>query len=624
MRQLVPSLLLLASGAIKLSAAEMANQNNGPLSGPQVVVTADRQVLDQWRTTASVDVVSSADLHDRGQPLNAWQYPAGLPGVDAYASGGGLDGGIAGVRLRGSAAADTLVLLDGIPVNDPTDAKTAPNLALFDGTGTTSVEVVRGAQSGLYGSGAVGGVIGFQSVRPTAENVVTVRAEGGSYGTARVVGTATGLLAEGVGYALSAGGLHSNGISSQTDRDDGRGTDNERDGVERTSASARVEAYANDHFMLYASGRLANARQEYDEFLAPDDDTLVQRQRTWRAAVGGEAVTDSTSLTFDAARSDVRRGYAPSDDRYVGVSDFLALRATADVLEPVAQRQAFDRATLAVGVDATRNAADIASAFSVYEASDRLVGAYLQGLAGGDFWEASLTGRRDRHSREGQTGTWRAGAALFPSQQLRLHGSVGTAFRAPSLFELYDPTYGNADLAAQRSRSCDLGVGTRVDREFTADVTAFRTDYREGIGYDPLTFVSANTGGYRLEGVESGLGWNPAGDGARLSASWTMQRSDATGDQRVPFLPSQKMLLQPGWDLADWWATVRVEGSGRRSGAGQEMPGYALLGVAAGWHLDRTWELYARGENLLNAAYMLYPGYSTPGASGYGGVMATF
>ena len=238
--------------------------------------------------------------------------------------------------------------------------------------------------------------------------------------------------------------------------------------------------------MLYVSGRLANARQEYDEFLAPDDDTLVQRQRTWRAAVGGEATSDHTRLTFDAARSDVRRGYAPSDDRYAGVSDFLALRATADVLEPVVQRQAFDRATLTAGVDATRNSADIASSFSVYEASDRLVGAYLQGLAGGDSWEASLTGRRDRHSREGQTGTWRAGGALFPIEQLRLHGSAATAFRAPSLFELYDPTYGNADLAAQRSRSYDLGVGTRVDREFTA---VFCADLIPSLAHVPVPYV---------------------------------------------------------------------------------------------------------------------------------------
>lgn len=614
MRRIVPSLLLAA-----VSAAAAESTTPAPL-----VITADRQLGDPWRSTASIDVITADDLHQRGEPLNAWQYPAGLPGVDAYASGGGLDGGIAGVRLRGSSASDTLVLLDGIPVIDPTNPKSAPNLALFDGVGTSSVEVVRGAQSGLYGSGAVGGVLGFRTVRPTASNEVMVRGEAGSYGTTKLSGTATGPLGEGFGFAVAASDTRSKGISSQTTRDDGRGTDNERDAISRDSGSARLEAYPAAGVTLYVSGRYDSARQEYDGYGAPDDDTLFQRQRTWRAAAGGTVAIEQTHISLDAARSGLHKTDEPSDDRYVGTSDFAAARVAYDLLQPQAQRTAADQVTVAAGVDATRNVADITTAYSSLDASDRLVGGYLQGLAGGDRWEASLTGRVDRHSHEGQTGTWRAGAAIYATKEIRVHGSAATAFRAPSLFELYDPTYGNADLAAQRSRSSDLGIGARCDAGFTADVTGFRTDYTEGIGYDPSTFASINTGGYRLEGIESEVGWNPAGDGLRVSASFTTQRTDATDNSRVPFLPSQKAMIQPGWDQGPWWGTVRVEANSQRTGAGQELPGYALLGAAAGWHLNQTWEIYARGENLLGAAYMLYPGYSTPGASGYGGVTATF
>ena len=616
MRLVVPSLLLIAAA---LPAAEPADH-----VAPPLIVTADREELDPWRTTASANVVSAQDLHDRGQVLNLWQYPAGLPGVDSYASGGGVDGGIAGIRLRGSSAADTLILLDGIPVQDATDPKMAPNLALFDASGIESVEIVRGAQSGLYGSGAVGGVAGFRTARPTAVPEVAVNAAGGSFGTARLAGTVTGPLGDGFGYAVTAGGTRSDGISSQTTRDDGRTGDHERDAVARGSGTARVEAYPTAGVTLYMAGRYEAANQDSDGYLAPDDEEPQAQQRTWRVSAGGTAELGAATLTLDAARTGLRRTYEPGEDRYSGVNDYAAGRVSYDLLRPEAARGAFDRATIAAGIDASRDAADIATAYSAIDESERMLGAYAQTLIGGSLWEATLAGRGDDHSREGRNSTWRAGAALFPIEALKLHGSAGSAFRAPSLFQLHDPSYGNEDLESQLSRSRDLGLTTRPVQGLEFDVTAFRTDYTQDIGYDPATYQSINTGGYRLDGIESGLTWNPAGDGPRLAASFTTQRTDGGTKRHIPLLPRNKALIQPGWDLDPVWFTLRIEASGERYSGTEQLPGYALIGAASGWRINHTWEVYARGENLLGAAYMLYPGYSTPGASGYAGVNATF
>ena len=611
---------LLFSFAV--SAAENAS--------PPLIVTADRQTGDTWRTTASSDVVTLDELQQRGQPLNLWQYPLGLPGVDGLATGGGLDGGLAGVRLRGSGAADTLVLLDGIPLIDATDSKSSPNLALIDGTGIQSVEIVRGAQSGLYGSGAVGGVMGLRTARPTVEPKVQTAVEGGSYGTARMSAVATGPLGDGLGYALTVGGMRSDGFSTQTTRADGRGDDHEADGVERGTAAGRLEASIVPALTVYVSARGQLAHQDYDGYdpvtfgPAPDDDESQHRQRFWQLAAGGEARLERDSVQVDAARSSLRRTYQPSEDRYDGVSDFGAARLTHRFLQPHGTRSAWDKAEVTAGIDTTRNTADVGTQYSIFQASDRLVGGYLQGLAAGKQWEASLVGRGDHHSREGGNGTCRAGAAVIPIAVIRIHGSAATAFRAPSLFELYDPTYGNADLAAQRSRSYDFGIGSRTQAGWSADATAFRTDYTQDITYDPATFVSTNSGGYRLSGIESGLTWDGEGDGFRCTASWTGQRTTATASGKIPFLPRHKAMVQPGWDFGPFWSTVRVEATGRREGGGAELPGYALLGVAAGWHLSRVWEVYAHGDNLLNAAYQSYPGYSTAGASGYAGVAAKF
>ena len=617
---------LRAVSPLLFSLAVTAAEN----ASPPLIVTADRQTGDTWRTTTSSDVITLDELQQRGQPLNLWQSPQDLAGVDGLATGGGLDGGIAGVRLRGSGAADTLVLLDGIPLIDATDSKSSPNLALIDGTGIQAIEIVRGAQSGLYGSGAVGGVMGLRTTRPTAQPHLQTALEGGSYGTARLQAIASGPLGNGVGYALTLGGLRSDGFSTQTTRADGRGGDHEADGVERGTASGRLEAALAPAVTVYVSARGQIAHQDYDGYdpvtfgPAPDDDESQQRQRFWQLAAGGEAHFERDSVQVDAARSNLRRTYQPSDNRYVGVSDFGAGRLTHRFLLPQGARSAWDKAELTAGIDATRNAADVGTQFSTFQASDRLVGGYLQGLTGGERWEASLVGRGDHHSREGGNGTWRTGAALFPISVIRIHGSAATAFRAPSLFELYDPTYGNPELSAQRSRSYEVGIGSRSREGWSADVTAFRTDYTQDITFDPATFVSANSGGYRLSGIESGLTWDGEGDGFRCSASWTGQRTTATDSGKIPFLPRHKALIQPGWDYGPVWGTVRVEATGRREGAGTELPGYALFGVAAGWHLSQVWEVYAHGDNLLNAAYESYPGYSTAGASGYAGVAAKF
>jgi vitamin B12 transporter len=599
-------------------------------ASPPLIVTADRQSGDTWRTTASSDVVTFDELQQRGQPLNLWQYPQGLPGVDGLATSGGLDGGLAGVRLRGSGAADTLVLLDGVPLIDAAESKSSPNLALFDGTGILAVEIVRGAQSGLYGSGAVGGVMGLRSARPTPQAQIQTALEGGSYGTARLQAIATGPLGDGWGYALTLGGLRSDGFSAQTERADGRGDDNEADGVARGAASARLEAAIAPALTIYASARGQLAHQDYDGYdpltfgPAPDDDASQQRQRFWQLAGGGEARCGRATAQVDAARSYLRRSDQPSGDRYDGVSDFGTARLTHRFLQPQGGRSAWDKVEVIAGIDSTRNTAEVGTQRSAFHASDRLVGGYLQGLAGGDRWEASLVGRGDHHSREGGNGTWRAGATFFPIHVIRIHGSAASAFRAPSLFELYDPTYGNAELAAQRSRSYDLGIGSRSQEGWSAEVTAFRTDYTQDITYDPATFVSANSGGYRLSGIESGLTWDGEGEGFRCTASWTGQRTTATTSGMIPFLPRHKAMVQPGWDFGPFWSTVRVEATGRREGGGAALPGYALLGVAVGWQLSQVWKLSAHGDNLLNAAYQTFPGYSTAGTSGYAGVAASF
>ena len=105
--------------------------------------------------------------------------------------------------------------------------------------------------------------------------------------------------------------------------------------------------------------------------------------------------------------------------------------------------------------------------------------------------------------------------------------------------------------------------------------------------------------------------------------SWTWQHANPDSENRLLTIARNRLIVQPAWHFAQAWASVRLDAVRKRP-YGQEQAGYALLSAAVGYTIDPTWEVYVRGENLTNTAYEVKPGYATPGASGYGGVTATF
>ncbi len=630
--RLVPSLLLLSAG---LSAADQADTAD-PLPAGTLVITADRIANTRERTTATVDVIDAGEIGEKGHPGHLWQLLSGTPGVD-LALTGGIDGGTVGIRLRGSQAYDTKVLLDGIPLTDPSTTQGQGNLAFLDPVGIERIEVVRGAQSGLWGSDAVAGVVNVLTARPTRTPMLDTRVEAGSYGTARVEAVGTGPLNDWAGFAVSAARLHSDGFSAHTDADaGGRANGNEADAIDRTTGTARVEVRPLDAATLYVAVRGDAADQEYDGSDAsfkpdPPDTTSRNQFRSLRAATGGELHLAATRVSLDAARTattrtDITHG---SENLYRSISDFAALHADTAILEPAHERGwAVDRLDLGLGADWRHDGAVLDAYGASSDNSERQTGVYGQVLVGDRWLEFSQNARLDRHTTEGDNLTWRSGLAAFPVERVKIHGSFGTAFRAPSLYELFDPYSGNAELQAQRSRSYDFGHETVLPGGVTVSNVAFRTDYTQSITYASSGSYQ-NTGDYRLEGVESTVRWRNAGDGPRLLVSWTWQRSTLSTEDilnNVGFtgLPRNKVTVRPAWYRGPWWGSLTVDGVGPRDAYGAALPGYATLGAAVGYALSDRWELYARGENLTNTAYEVNPGYATAGLSGYGGVTGHF
>lgn len=609
--------------------------------GETIVVTPGRRETTLARTSDSVDVVDADEAKLRGHPLNAWQWLTLLPGVSATPGGGGVDGGVPRVKIRGANSYDNQVRIDGIPVEDPSTTQGQPNLATIYPAGIRRMEIARGAHSGVYGSRAVGGVIEYTTIRPTARPHANLRVEGGTWRTGAAEASATGPLSRDVGFALAASGLGSQGFSSTTAAgENGDPSGYERDSVIRGGISGRVEWKPRDRATLYAAVNTVAISQEFDDFGAPDDERSRAITKSYRIAAGGDAaygerLTIGGDVAYDAHRRFYDSPFFTST--YYGKQAYGGLRARYR-WSPLIE--------VAGGVDGRRQDLDVKQG-TYTRAHDWLGGAWGQIASAGDWHEVSLTGRGDMHSRAGDAATWRASAATFLYEDaFKPHGSIGTGFRAPSLYELFDPFAGNAALSPQRSLTWDAGLSYLPQHPAIADTcifdaTYFRTRYGQLIDYvDPNPFDAVpgqyqNVGVYEVEGVETSLLLRAPELPVFARASYTWQDAltlpSSVANSYSTYLPRHQWAALVGLreriEKTEGWLALSANhvspALGGFGGTGY-LRGYTLLGLSAGAIFGGKWELFGRAENLLDQSYEASPGSTTGGQAFFLGAGAHF
>ncbi len=626
-------LVLVAALSSFLSAAETPPRPPPPAADDAertIVVTADRRANELERTTATVEVVDSAELTERGHPAQVHEALRDLPGVQIQHLYGGV-GSLTRVRIRGAQNSDTQVLVDGIPFNDPGDFNGSPDLAWLTPAGLERIELVKGAQSGLYGSRAAGGVVQLITARPTDAHHGSGHIDGGSFGTGSAAVGATGPIADGVGYAVGASGLTSEGFSVSTDpgaNGDPRG--HERDGFQRLGANARVEAGSAERLQGYVAGAGTVGEAEYDDFdpftflPAPDDDRSVEKLTAWRAAGGGTLRTHEDVVFGTAlAITDYDREYPAAFRSFeTGLRDtrelFGALRGTYEGVAHTA---------LTLGVDGRRDdlVVEDGAGGSVLDEDDSLVGVWAQGIyAAPEGYDLSLVLRRDDHSEEGDATTFRLGGG-YPilAGRVRLLGAIATGFRAPSLSELYDPFSGNPDLAAQESEHYEIGARAALTEEVALEATWFATDYQQKIGFQPtFPFTAVNQPGATVDGVEAAIAYETRPLDLRLH--YTHTRSDDGTGQPLGDTPEHRAGASLTHRLYGEraWFRVAAERVGERTVAGSDLDPYFLASASAGVQITRALEVYARGENLTDAQYEVNPGFTTAERAAYVGLGA--
>ena len=622
---------------------------------PDIVVTAGRAPEPIGSTGSAISVISG-DTLTTSNPASLTDALRSVPGLMVTQAGG--PAGTTGVMLRGANTGQTLVLIDGIRVNDPSGAAGDFNFALVAPGTVDRVEVLRGPQSALYGSDAMGGVINIITKKGGGPAQYSIRTEGGSYGTASTTASMSGSSGP-WNYAVTGSGQHTNGFSSYGYRIpaiEAKYPNLEKDGMDRIGGSARVGYDAGEGFRFDAGVMSTFTRGAYDASFGATPDTpsnsnQLQQQIWAKAAVDSLGGMLTQSITTFATQIDrtfndyssyginvlPANSYATSTDfrgnsfgaEYQGD---LKLGAAGSLIYGARTQhdtaESFGSTILPVPTPriSTLNATkDTNSVFALWK------------LPIGERLSVTMGGRVDDVVDVATVATWRTTAAYNITETgTKLRASAGTGAKAPTLYQLYEPNYGNSGLKPEESFGYDAGIDqTLFNGRVTLSLTGFYNKFNNLIDFtfDPTPTQPfghyINVARAETSGLEVGADIDVMPGTLRLKTAYTwLQAKDLSTGLTLARRPEHLARIALAITPNDRWLIEPriLMVSKRFSSTGELNPlaAYTRVDLYTEYKIDNNWKVFARGENIFNERYQEVLNYGTTGPAVYGGFHATW
>jgi len=614
------AVLLFAGAALSVPALAHADPTT---TVGDVIITATR-VPAPVDLTPGAYVITDKDIEQR-QAVYAADVLNTVPSLAVYSDG--AFGGLTSVRQRGASSDQTLVLIDGMPVNDASQPEGGFDFSAIDLADISRVEVLNGPQSSIWGSDAIGGVISFTTKEP---NGVSLDAETGSYATTRLAGS-VGVANDKWALGASISSYATDGISAADPRNNYAAygappqDTSEQDGTRDLTASVRGRVDVTDWLELDGQGRINQSRTDIADYPAPyfllADTNDVATSRSLdaylRAKVTGPFGLDQE---FSVSHYTISRGDT-------GEGGDFGYDATRDVYRwTVAGGDAKDGLSFIGGAERDNADASLSTGArsDLGESSVFLAGQWrpIQQLT-----TSASVRYDDPDVYHGQV-TARAGAGYEIGGGFSVVGSIGQGFKTPTISETVCdfcfPTGPSVGLQPEHAQGEDVGLVWRLNQQISARVTAYQLDVHNLIAYVNGRYVNideSRSRGVETE-VEAALGW-----GFSLQASYTHDDAidEDTGQQelRVPKDMASGGLFWT-WRQTHLGVTVRDESSDSDIGLDGftpvTRPGFTVANLTGAYDLTKHLTLTARIENLGNTHYEESYGYGEPGRSAYIGI----
>ncbi len=625
--------LSIAILSTALAASALADEASG--NTDTVVVTATRTDQPLALTGESLSVISAEQLRDQ-QTVALSDALAQTPGISVVRNGG--VGQTTSIGLRGAPSGQTLVLVDGVRINDPSAPDGSAILADLLASNLERVEVLRGPQSTLYGSDAIGGVVNLIGRHAGNSGCsVSGSAEGGSQrswrGNLAACGTAGTL-----DYSAAINTFHTDGISAA----DVRAGNREPDGYRNLGASANLRWHASEALSVDLRGYYVDARTDFDGYPPPNytfQDTLEYGKDQLLAAYLGANLRSSGGrlnqrLAVVSSYSD-RKNFdptvTPSEDFYShGDAQRVEYQGIFDLTHS-------DQLSFGAESQRTRIRTAAPNSFDPNpvptRGSTRIDGAYLQ-YQTTLLQSLTLTGGL-RHDHDGDFGSHSsfkfAGAWKLPDGTTVLRANYGDGFKAPTLYELFSE-YSNpvATLRPESARGWEAGVDQRFDDgRVQLGLTWFDRRTHDQIDFFSCFGIVSPACAVRPFGYYDNIARSSAHGlellwSLRLAPTFTLSGNythltavDQLSGNDLARRPRHAGSLALQWlPAAGWSAGAALVYTGARfddAYGSAPMPGYALLNLYGAHDFSAHCAVYARVENLADRNYQPVAGYgATP------------
>lgn len=611
----------------------------------EVVVTATKTSTPIYQLANSVSLIDSAQIKNSNKN-NVYELLQTQTGVSI--SQQGAPGAFTQIYLRGADPSQTQVLIDGVNMNMANDPSNTFDFANLSTDNIDRIEIIRGPQSTLYGSNALAGVINIITKKGSGEQKFFITSEAGSYNTFKgSIGTSGGMGK--LNYSLNYSRFSTDGFSSA----DKKFGNIEKDGTENYTISSRIGYRFANNLNFDFIGRFTKANTDFDQTGGAFGDDPTYK---YNLEEGAYRIEGNLSLMDGKLKQKFGISFSRNLRKYkfyVSANNASESNSNYD-----GKRIKFDWQSnfqinsdnlVVLGIE-TEN--EIASSYYYYkdsygpyeskfpEKSARTTGIFSEYQLNIDKrFFASAGIRFDKHENLGSAVTFRiAPAYIIWKTGTKIKATFGTGFKAPSLFYLFDPAYGNPDLSPEKSRGWDAGIEQYLfNYKLTAGITYFKNTFTDLFGFDS-NFKTLNVNKSETKGFEIFLDAKPTSD-LSISANYTFTESKnlspGSADENLSLLrrPKHKAAISTDYKITNSIrAGIEAIFVGNRGDKDFStypatrivLKNYTLLNLSASYKLSELFRFFGRVVNLLNSDYEEVYGYGTAGRSGYIGLKINF
>ena len=654
-RQIRRVLTLSCAASALLSARALAQQTAAPFAGTppesatleEITVSATGVPTPQKQTGSSVTVLTAETLEQQQRRTvpDALQQ---VPGLNVVQTGG--PGSQTSVFIRGANSNQTKVLIDGIDATDPSNPNGSFDFGQLLTDDLERIEVLRGPQSGLYGSDAIGGVVSFTTKRGEGPTRAVAKVEGGSNGTFNQYGRVSG-AENGFDYSVSI--LHFRAAATPVTPRDLLlpGTPRRPNYYDNETLSAKFGYQFTDTFRVNSITRFINSKllfsnDDYGAFPLLDvgafrnqadvQQVFTRNEAEWTPFANFHNIfaINYSNLANQQFQNIYDPLATPADSRSVG--ERMRYEYRGDYLFSPGHLVLFGAQR-----DEERLFTDSPSSGPI-KASNGNTAGYGE-IQVTPFDRAFLVAnvRHDENDAFGPATTYRAAPSyIVPYTETRLKGSVGTGFKTPTLNQLFVniPAFGqvgNPDLKPEESFGYDAGIEQPFGDRVLTGATYYANDFKnliQGV-FDPatFTFTNENIGRAKSYGAEAFV--------AVRFTDTLSGRVDYTNTVTKDEIANQELLRRPrhkGSATVFWNPLPNLTVSGTVIVLGHfvdgardafftrvKNPGFTIVNFAVDYKVNETVSIFGRVDNLFDRRYENPTGFLGPGLAVYGGVRLT-